>query len=586
MASQWPPKKNTAFTLSFSLYKNDGTIVANPGTYTKKVSIDGGAVADITASVTEEDTTYGQLSLVIAAGEMNGDWIWIYITDNTAGTVPFTCSFYTVANTQDELGTNLATVDTVVDAIKVKTDYLPSVTAGGDGGVFIAGSNAATSITTALTANITGNLSGSVGTVAANGITATSIAADAINATAVKADAVTKIQTGLATPTNITAGTLTTVTTATNLTNERSKYMHGAVWIGSVANTNTASYVDGIMTNPVSTLAAAKSVADNLGLKKFWIQSGVTITLGAAYVGYVFDGRGFIMALGGQDVSKVQIDRCEGLSGTGTCATGEIVVYDSHLNAISIGEADFVRCHLNGTVTLTQASVPYRFHDCTGITAAKITFSQASQTTVVSQFSGALTIAGMTAATQTLYLDGDGVVTLDNTNSAGTVYISGNIVLVNSGTGQTINQDGRITGTAVADAVWDEVVTTGAHDTATFAGKQLLTASSAGDPWGTALPGAYGAGTAGKLVGDNINAPVADVPTAVENADALLARNVSGGSSTGRTVKQALHFLRNKWSISGTTLTVTDVDDTTPSWTATVGTDAAAVPIVSNDPAT
>lgn len=62
-----------------------------------------------------------------------------------------------------------------------------------------------------------GSVTGSVGSVAANGITATSIAADAINADAVKADAVTKIQNGLATPTNITAGTITTVTNLTNL---------------------------------------------------------------------------------------------------------------------------------------------------------------------------------------------------------------------------------------------------------------------------------------------------------------------------------------------------------------------------------
>lgn len=34
-------------------------------------------------------------------------------------------------------------------------------------------------------------------------------------------------------------------------------------------------------------------------------------------------------------------------------------------------------------------------------------------------------------------------------------------------------------------------------------------AASAGDPWTTALPGAYGAGTAGKIVGDNLTAPVA-----------------------------------------------------------------------------
>jgi hypothetical protein len=42
------------------------------------------------------------------------------------------------------------------------------------------------------------------------------IATDAITGASVKADAVTKIQTGLATPTNITAGTITTVTNLTN----------------------------------------------------------------------------------------------------------------------------------------------------------------------------------------------------------------------------------------------------------------------------------------------------------------------------------------------------------------------------------
>lgn len=63
-------------------------------------------------------------------------------------------------------------LDTEIAAIKTKTDFLPSATAGSAGGVFIAGSNAATSITTALTANITGNLSGSVGSVT-SGVTVT-----------------------------------------------------------------------------------------------------------------------------------------------------------------------------------------------------------------------------------------------------------------------------------------------------------------------------------------------------------------------------------------------------------------------------
>lgn len=68
-------------------------------------------------------------------------------------------------------------------------------------------------------------------------------------------------------------------------------------------------------------------------------------------------------------------------------------------------------------------------------------------------------------------------------------------------------------------------------------------------------------------------------------ADALLGRNVAGGSSTGRTVAQALAKLRNKWAISGSTLTIYDTDDTTPLWTETIVSNAAAEPITSSDPA-
>jgi hypothetical protein len=52
---------------------------------------------------------------------------------------------------------------------------------------------------------------------AAGAIDASAIATDAIGADEIAAGAVTKIQTGLATPTNITAGTITTVTNLTNL---------------------------------------------------------------------------------------------------------------------------------------------------------------------------------------------------------------------------------------------------------------------------------------------------------------------------------------------------------------------------------
>lgn len=59
---------------------------------------------------------------------------------------------------------------------------------------------------------------------------------------------------------------------------------------------------------------------------------------------------------------------------------------------------------------------------------------------------------------------------------------------------------------AIADQVWDEVLS--GHLTAGTTGAALNGAGSAGDPWGTALPGAYGAGTAGNIVGNNLNATV------------------------------------------------------------------------------
>jgi hypothetical protein len=291
MASQYPPKKNTQFILYFSLYKSDGTIIANPGTYTKKVSIDGAGVADIAASVTEEDTTYGQLSLVIAAGEMNGDAIWIYIKDDTTGCIPFTCTLYTTGSLHDEVRADVAAIhvhiddlhDTDIPAIKsdtaavlvdttaIKADTNELQTDWANGGrldLLLDGASAPTAAAVAdavwdeLLADhvIVGSTSAGVAAAGGSGDpwstalpgaygagTAGKIIGDNINASsavissnvssikdktdnlpaspaatgaqmdlvdAPNATAVTAIQTGLATPTNITAGTITNLTNA------------------------------------------------------------------------------------------------------------------------------------------------------------------------------------------------------------------------------------------------------------------------------------------------------------------------------------------------------------------------------------
>lgn len=138
-------------------------------------------------------------------------------------------------------------------------------------------------------------------------------------------------------------------------------------------------------------------------------------------------------------------------------------------------------------------------------------------------------------------------------------------------------------GAEIADAVWDEAIA--GHLGAGSTGAALNAAGSAGDPWTTPLPGAYGAGTAGYIIGTNVDFVLSSLPTANQNADALLGRNVAGGSSTGRLVKEALYALRNKWTVSGGTYTVFETDDSTTSWTSTATGSAGADPIVASDPA-
>lgn len=62
------------------------------------------------------------------------------------------------------------------------------------------------------------------------------------------------------------------------------------------------------------------------------------------------------------------------------------------------------------------------------------------------------------------------------------------------------------TAAAISTQVWGEALP-GSFGAGT-AGQKLNGAASAGDPWGTALPGTYGSGTAGNLVGNRLDAAV------------------------------------------------------------------------------
>lgn len=150
----------------------------------------------------------------------------------------------------------------------------------------------------------------------------------------------------------------------------------------------------------------------------------------------------------------------------------------------------------------------------------------------------------------------------------------------------------------ISDEVWDEPIA--GHLGAGSTGAALNAAGSAGDPWVTLLPGAYGAGSAGFIVGTNLDAPVSGTAVPGDQMDLVNAPNATGlaaiadailkrdwTSVTGeasRSVLNALRFLRNKWYIVGATLHVTKEDDATDAWTGALSTQAGADPITGVDP--
>lgn len=88
------------------------------------------------------------------------------------------------------------------------------------------------------------------------------------------------------------------------------------------------------------------------------------------------------------------------------------------------------------------------------------------------------------------------------------------------------------------------------------------------------------------MASDSITSSALATSAANEIADAYLNRDLSAVTVTNsRSPINALRFLRNKWTLVGTTLTVYAEDDTTVAWTATVSTNASADPITGNDPA-
>ena len=95
---------------------------------------------------------------------------------------------------------------------------------------------------------------------------------------------------------------------------------------------------------------------------------------------------------------------------------------------------------------------------------------------------------------------------LDAAVSSRSTYAGGAVASVTGNVTGSVGSLATQAKTDVENATWDAV--SASHNTAGTTGNKLSAAATAGDPWTASVPGAYPAGTAGYIVGNNLNATV------------------------------------------------------------------------------
>ena len=145
-------------------------------------------------------------------------------------------------------------------------------------------------------------------------------------------------------------------------------YEGGAVWFdGAASNTNTESFVDGVADNPVSTLAAARTIADAVGLKVIHCLPGTTATLTAAsWDAFEMIGAAYNVALASRSIDGMLISGAI-VTGIGEATTTQPIFLDCSIGAATIPPAVLKNCGIgnaSGTFTAPTDAGEYIFHQC------------------------------------------------------------------------------------------------------------------------------------------------------------------------------------------------------------------------------
>lgn len=221
----------------------------------------------------------------------------------------------------------------------------------------------------------------------------------------------------------------------------------GGVWIDTDgSNTNTTPGKDGTRQNPVSTVTAAKTLADALGFKKYFISGSIVAALGGgSHVGWIFEAVDSFPSI---DVNNINtnnaIFRAVQVKGT-MAAPSTDGLYDRCIIAspTNMRGGVFLASLLQGTLVLAN-SQNASFLDCysgTGSDAVILDVGNKDTVSIVGH-NGKIILDSVTGAgtrVDVAFNSGDELEILA-TSTNGTVKPSGPVALTdNSGAGCTVD---------------------------------------------------------------------------------------------------------------------------------------------------
>ena len=531
-------KYNQAKTITFDLVAPDGVDLIINATFAAgdlKIMKDEGVEANTANLPTDEGTGY---SLVLTAAEMSAARIRIYIIDQTATKIWLDTSLglETYGNASAEHAFDL---DTAAETMRGTDNALLAASINLTAGAV----DTVTDVTNQVTADMTA-ISGD--TVAADNLESqydtTGLTGDTFPATQLQLGNIVSV--GAATNTPAESYTLTTGTQSANLYTDTAPLDGTSHQHTDAAGVMELYYQFDVGTHgvPTSVTAAEYLVGGNDTLQVYaynwvgtsWDQIGTLSGGGATIASHTHPLYSSHVGTGA-NLGKVRI-QYETPSGL----TSAILAIDQiYVSYATIVEA----AHIDGTIN--------------DVSPTTISFD-----TDLTQADGFWNDALLTMESTAL----------DGQTRAISAYLnaSGNITLDEAMTSAPVNGDSfRITFSHVHPIT--QIQAGLATETKQDAQDLIITEARLAELDAANLPA--------DIATVNTNIGNLNDPTAAAVAAAVAAYDMGNG----RTIEEALAFLRNKWTIIGGTLTVYDTDDTTVLWTSAM-TQTAGNPVSASDP--